>query len=376
VNKNIIKYWLSLFDTNFKGISIPDKIIVIESDDWGSIRVPNSESFNKLIKNGLKLNEYSYTTYDGLETDDDFECLVEVLGNITDLYGNHPVLTANFVTSNPDFEAIKKENYNFYYPESIDKTYKRYSHSDQLIDLVKQAYKEGLVLPQFHGREHVNSEKWLERLRQKDKRFILAFESEMFGLGRNVVPDVNFNIQATYDTENDGYALEGLSEGLKCFEKLFGFSAVSFIANNFVWNNKWHKELKMLGVDHFQGMKYQLLPEREGKLKRERIRRFNGQMNELGQIFTTRNCEFEPSVSNQGFEKTMKDINLAFLLKQSAIISTHRINFTSRLDVNQRNKNLKEFQKLLNAIVKKWPDVIFMSSVDLSKYYRSLSVVE
>ena len=33
-----------------------------------------------------------------------------------------------------------------------------------------------------------------------------------------------------------------------------------------------------------------------------------------------------------------------------------------------RNKNLKEFEKLISNIIKKWPDVVFVSSDEIENY--------
>ena len=53
------------------------------------------------------------------------------------------------------------------------------------------------------------------------------------------------------------------------------------------------------------------------------------------------------------------------LWKKPAIISTHRINFIGFLDERNRTSNLKSFSLLLENILKKWPDVEFMTTVSL-----------
>jgi hypothetical protein len=55
----------------------------------------------------------------------------------------------------------------------------------------------------------------------------------------------------------------------------------------------------------------------------------------------------------------------AFRWKKPANISTHRVNFVGGIDEANREKGLKELKKLLNTIVKTWPDVEFMSTRDL-----------
>ena len=38
-----------------RGWKTDHKIVVIESDDWGSIRMPSTETLNHLLKNSVKL---------------------------------------------------------------------------------------------------------------------------------------------------------------------------------------------------------------------------------------------------------------------------------------------------------------------------------
>lgn len=56
---------------------------------------------------------------------------------------------------------------------------------------------------------------------------------------------------------------------------------------------------------------------------------------------------------------------MAFRWNKAAIISTHRINFIGLIDNRNREKNLKLFKILLSEIVKRWPDVEFITSEQL-----------
>jgi hypothetical protein len=52
-------------------------------------------------------------------------------------------------------------------------------------------------------------------------------------------------------------------------------------------------------------------------------------------------------------------------MNKPAIISTHRINFTSRLNPENREKNIVLFKELLENVIQKWPDVEFLSTPEL-----------
>ena len=97
-----IKKGLSLIPgwrTNFK-------IIVIESDDWGSIRMPSREVYKKCLNAGYRVDKNPYERYDSLLSQKDLELLFDLLIQFRDRNGNHPIITANCVVANPDFEKI------------------------------------------------------------------------------------------------------------------------------------------------------------------------------------------------------------------------------------------------------------------------------
>ena len=56
---------------------------------------------------------------------------------------------------------------------------------------------------------------------------------------------------------------------------------------------------------------------------------------------------------------------IAYYWNKPAIISTHRLNYVGYINPSNRDKNLKLLDHLLSSILKKWPDVEFMTSVEL-----------
>ena len=47
------------------------KILVIESDDWGSIRMPSKKSYDNLLNTGIAVDKCPFKTFDSLETTED-----------------------------------------------------------------------------------------------------------------------------------------------------------------------------------------------------------------------------------------------------------------------------------------------------------------
>jgi hypothetical protein len=237
--------------------------------------------------------------------------------------------------------------------------------------LYQQGIKEKLFFPQFHGREHVNVDLWMNLLRN-NKDFQFAFSHNMWGLSNDVFPKTK-SIQATFDSEDEHFLANAVIEGLTLFEKLFGYKSESFIANNFTWSVALEKTLAENGVKHLQGMKYQLVSkvnDEAHKLKRHYL----GDSNEHKQIYGVRNCSFEPSIDGRRFDKTIDEIKNAFFWKKPAIISTHRINFIGSLNADNQKLNLREFKLLLQTILEIWPNVEFMTTMNLNQIMRKDNV--
>jgi len=141
------------------------------------------------------------------------------------------------------------------------------------------------------------------------------------------------------------------------------------IAPNYVWDDEIEKAASQSGVKYFQTSTTQRISKDFGE-KQQIIRHYTGQKNKFKQLYMMRNCHFEPSSNpnKDWVDSCLKQVKTAFTMHKPAIISTHRVNFVGFIDEKNRNRNLPKFQNLLKQIVKKWPDVIFMSSDELGNY--------
>jgi hypothetical protein len=351
---------------NFPGWRTKRKILVIESDDWGSIRMPSNEIYSKFISRGFNISGSVYNRIDTLESNDDLTLLYEVLNSYKDSAGNPPVITANMVVGNPDFQKIRKSDFTEYYFESVTETLRKYPKRDLVESLWRKGNSESIFHPQFHGREHVNIVRWMEALRKRSPEIMITFDNETTFSGDG---DYNFMEVLDFNTPDDLEKMrESLSEGLNLFEKIFGFRSKSFIPPCYVWSSEIEETLHLNDVMFIQGLIVQSIPTGSfGNYKRKY--HFLGSMNSYGQRFLIRNCFFEPSLSkmSDAVGECLNSIDIAFRWSKPAVISAHRINFMGALDENNRSKNLKLLHDLLKRIVKNWPDVEFMTSDQLGE---------
>jgi len=61
-------------------------------------------------------------------------------------------------------------------------------------------------------------------------------------------------------------------------------------------------------------------------------------------------------------DECLAQIEDAFRWRKPAIITAHRVNFIGSIEQSNRDKNLRQFKKLLLEIQKKWPEVEFLSA--------------
>jgi hypothetical protein len=345
------------------------KIIVIESDDWGCIRMPSKEVYNSLIVKGYPVDKLPYLKYDSLETKNDFDALFDVLKSFKDKNGNHPIITANTIVTNPNFEKIKASGFKEYSYELFTDTLKNESNNNT-INYYFEGIKEKVFFPQLHGREHLNVNRWMKSLQNNTGLSREMFDNKLFDLSESQTEiSENSYVDTLSPSSVDELSFLGnnIKEAAKIFEQIFGFKSKSFIAPCYIWRPETEVAMKEAGIPYIQSGAYQLVPEIGKKNSFTKKFHYTGQKNKINQLYTVRNSIFEPSLTplSQTISHCLSQIERAFLNKKPAIISTHRINFMGSLVEENRTKNLELFKTLLQSILNKWPDAEFMHSSQL-----------
>jgi hypothetical protein len=352
------------------GWSTSRKIVVIESDDWGSIRVQASDTFERMSRQ-IKLKDNPFNRVDSLETVSDMALLVDSLTSVKDIHGHHAKMTANFLTSNPDFEKIRANQFKHYFTEDFRESYQKYNCGD-VFDLVKQGIASDIFYPQFHGREHVQVDYWMNDLKEAKRETLIGFEHGFFGFGRNEVNPKGYlsSFNATSESELDNVK-ETIHEGLNNFEAIFGFRSRSVIAPQNTMHHKLLPFFKAHGVDIIQGSRVRKQQPLSANEKHE-VKRFMGVVNQFGQTDIVRNVTFEPGSHKGGqVAKALKEIEIAFRWKKPAVICTHRHNFMGTLDASNRENGINQFRQLLKDVCKRWPETEFMTTVELADLIKS-----
>jgi len=354
--------------SNIPGWRTNRKILVLESDDWGSIRMPSIAAFERLKALGVSLDKgdaLRYNTHDTLANSADFDALFSVLKRFRDHRGNPAVVTALSLVANPDFERIRDQGFTTYFHEPMTSTLERYYPGEHVFSYWLDGIRQKLFMPQFHGREHLNVAAWMQALGANEPHTRAAFEEGCWGFSNRHPFHVRY--QAAFDV-TDPAEIAGhhhiIREGLMLFEKLMGYRASFFVPPNGPINNALEKTAADCGIRYMSVSKVQ--HEALGYGKTRRRLHYLGQRNISGQLYITRNCFFEPSQSGRNWvQSCLDEIAIAFRWHKPAVISSHRVNFVGGLKEENRRKGLEQLELLLKGIMLRWPEVEFMTSDQL-----------
>lgn len=353
--------------SNIPGWRTKRKIVVIESDDWGSIRMPSLQAFESLQQAGIDVtsgDSLRYNKNDTLASAEDLEALYDTLRSVRKQFGKQPVFTAVSLTANPDFEKIRSSGFQDYHYEPFPTTLERYGKFSAF-GLWKQGIKEHLFVPEFHGREHLNVAQWMRALQQGDQETRKAFEFGCWG----IKPKNGNTYQAAFyldQPEDLEIHKKAIDEGLHLFKELHGYAASFFVPPNGPINNTLHQPAAENGIRFISTSKVQQESLGNGETKKRY--HWLGQKNKWGQRYLTRNAFFEPNAKSKDWvDSCLKEVEIAFQWHKPAVISSHRANYIGGLNENNRKESLKALHELLSTICQRWQDVEFMTSTELGE---------
>jgi hypothetical protein len=353
---------------NIPGSFLNRKVVIIESDDWGSIRMPSKPIYDSLKKAGIDIetgDNYRYNKYDTLASSDDLELLFDVLSAVKDKTGRPAVITPMSLVANPDFIKIKESRFQDYFYEPFTETLKRQKGCENSFKLWEEGINKRLFVPQFHGREHLNVNVWLRDLQENDLNALIAFDHGTWGFNNCNAHKIFY--QAAFELNDPAeiaYHRSVIKDGLQLFEKLHGYKARYFVPPNGPVNNGLLETASENGIKYVLGSGIQRESMGNGKVRKHI--HWLGQKTKYGQHYILRNCSFEPSLETKDWvDSCMDEIKTAFKWRKPAIISSHRVNFIGELYPENRDRGLRQLKLLLDSVVKTWPDVEFMTSNEL-----------
>lgn len=329
--------------------------------------MPSLEAFSRLQQKGVAVDKGDAARYnqnDTLADSTDLQALYNTLSGYKDQTGKSPVFTAASLVANPDFDRIAESGFKEYHYELLPRTLARYDR-EGVFDLWKEGYDHKLFEPQFHGREHLNVAVWMRALQARHPHTLAAFHEGCWGIRTQLPHGINY--QAAFDldrAEDQALQAEVIVDGLAQFKKLHSYSASFFVPPNGPFNRALESVAKAQGVQYLSTAKVQKEP--LGKGKTRKVFNYLGKRSKSGLVYLTRNCFFEPSrYGEAAIESCLQEIDIAFRWQKPAVISTHRVNYIGALNETNRKAGLKALNQLLAQIIKRYPQVAFVSSSQL-----------
>jgi hypothetical protein len=343
------------------------KIIVFESDDWGSFSFKNQQIRDKYIQN-YDTELWMYNN-DAFESFEDLKQLSHVLTSTVDKNQNTACFTFLLNPANPDFDKIEEANFENYYYESFAETLKKRKDGKQILDWYHKSIKEKRIEVGFHGREHLNPRLWMKHLKLGNKIALRDFKDRTWGFSKLNQADVKSSYRSTFKIESydelDDLKIN-IKEGVELMNTIFNQKTRYFLPPDGPYHLNLNKTLADNGIKFIGLAKLHNNP-LEPKLQQKKLFWLGKQTKENLTVIT-RNVIFEPASPRYiGVDSAIQQIEKAFAYKNPAVISTHRANYGGTLNPNNRTNSLSELKILLDKISKKWPQVEFLTSSKLGQ---------
>ncbi len=151
-----------------------------------------------------------------------------------------------------------------------------------------------------------------------------------------------------------------VQHGASAFARLFGFPSITAIAPCYGWRSPdTEQACAAAGIRAMHGQAFQYLP--GGAM----VPHFLGQKGPVNIIYLTRNGDLEPVDSGTTADHCLRRIADAFSRKVPAVLSSHRVNYTSRISLQHRDHGLSVLAAVLKTVKRNYPNVEFLSSDQL-----------
>jgi hypothetical protein len=365
--KNHIKNHLK----NISGWRTNRKLVIFSVDDYGSVRLASKSAFENLKNSDIPFIS-PFDRLDTLETRIDLEKLFMVLSSVKDQHGKSAVFTPYALPCNIDFESMADNGYKEYSYELLPQTYEKLALKDpeaykDTWGLWKEGIAQGILKPQFHGREHFNLNIFVDLLQTRNENLLMVLKQFSYVS----IPEHNNYGQkwtAAYSFDNikeTAEYLDIIEDGLKCFQEVYGYSAKIFTPPAQQFPLHLEQDLVNLGLNYIDRPRVLNRHLGTGKYRLERHKLGGG--DKIKEF--VRNVVFEPT-EDRGFnwvDYSFKQVEAAFMMNKPANISSHRVNYCGHIEMKNRELGLSALRELLHRIVKRWPDIEFISADQLGR---------
>lgn len=346
------------------------KYVAFAVDDYGSIRTANKQTAAALQAKVSGFGGYM-DCCDSVETREDLQALYAVLDKYQDAESRKAVFTAYALSANPDTAFMRREGRYGY--ETLLETFERLAAEDPAAyagtwQAWQEGMREGLIRPQFHGREHFSVPLLERKLARGDQDLQANLEvASLAGLaGVAEMPGVAFtHAFSLHDKALLPQQRQIIEEGLALFEETFGFASTTFTPPALKLHPALDGFVAGLGVRSIDKPLNGRQPAGGGRSRRSINFLTPPKGARVGKMVRT--LSFEPCSGNKSdpVGQALREMQRAFRWRKPVIISSHRVNYAGHIDPANRQQGLAKLDELLAGMLQRWPDIRFVSVDEL-----------
>jgi hypothetical protein len=356
---------VALYAKNLLGAYSKKRLVAFSVDDYGNVFLKSKSARTSLGNAGLPVSNSRFSMFDALEDRHDLEGLFDTLTAVKDHRGQPAVFTVFALPANLDFDRIESSGFQEFFYQTLPETFAANPGYEGTWSLWQEGMQSGLIVPQFHGREHLNVRLFERLLQVKDQSLMLNLKNRSYAcikpsIGTKVGFTEAFSFDSFEETEEHKIIIR---DGYRVFKDVFRKTPTVFKAPGASEHSSLHQTIAECGGALIDVDVYRKELQANGFVRRS----FStlGSTNRFGQRKLLRNVVFEPLLSDSAVENSLAEINIAFQCGKPANISSHRVNFCGKIDPKVRDIGLAQLKRLLKEILKRWPDVEFRTSDDL-----------
>jgi hypothetical protein len=242
-----------------------------------------------------------------------------------------------------------------------------------LLDVIKSGVEAGVFSLQLHGMEHYwppalllasktdnDVMDWLRHSPQHStEKLPSMLQSRWIDATR--LPSMRLDSDAVQ---------QAAREEVDMFKQIFGDIPLVAVPPTFIWTEEVENAWAGAGVTAVitPGSRFESRDE-SGRPATKGRAIYNGQLSEINNIiYLVRDNYFEPSLGHTAV-MALDRLSANTRLGRPTLYETHRFNFLGSEE--KKNKTLEELERLLNMALEQYPDLAFLSSIQLATILKT-----
>ena len=308
------------------------------------------------LKRQYGSENFTRWTTDSLETVEDLSLLFDLISKFKDYFEYPPVLTANFVTHNIDYN--NSDSLSFLPLSSY------LIKEPELVAKYREGIKNKILLPQLHGYCHYDTSKLVSFYSSDEGKELFKTG---FLTGKSTLRG-NLGQLRSELTQNNVEVEKKLKLAINEFYNLFNYYPISIVPPHFILDKQYFKILCNSGIQAIQASS-RLMDSRGKRYRKIYFRKNNGF------LWVPRNARLDPHPDYNFYSgHCISDISRAFKAHIPAVIDFHRVNISGRFNSEYRDKSLDELDKVLKSVINLWPETKFITILELIQLCQTTTI--